>query len=82
VPQDGELKHLQLVEESYSQQVETYGRIVALTRQMLVNDDLDALTQIPRIMGRSSALTIQNAVYELLLSNPGTPALFSVAHNN
>jgi hypothetical protein len=49
---------------------------------MLVIDDLDALTQIPRIMGRSSALTIQNAVYELLLSNPGTPALFSVAHNN
>lgn len=66
---DGELKHAELSEQSYTNQVETYGRMIALTRQMIINDDLGAFLQIPRAIGRMSALALEEVVFTLLLSN-------------
>jgi hypothetical protein len=80
VAPDGELKHAQLTEESYSNQVETYGKIISLTRQMIINDDLGAFLQIPRILGRQSALTVETAVFTLLLANPNS--FFSTTNKN
>ncbi|MCC6427310.1 MAG: hypothetical protein IT435_10880 [Phycisphaerales bacterium] len=77
---DGELKHAGLSEQAYTNKVETYGRMIALTRQMMINDDLGAFLQIPRIIGRMSALKREEAVFELLLSNPAT--FFSVGNKN
>jgi hypothetical protein len=77
---DGELKHATLSEQAYTNRVETFGRIFALTRQMIINDDLGAFLQIPRIIGRMSALKREEAVFELLLSNPGS--FFSVGNVN
>ena len=77
---DGELKHATLGEESYTNQIDTYGRLIALTRQMMINDDLGAFLAIPRIIGRMSALKREEAVFELLLSNPAT--FFSAGHKN
>lgn len=69
---DGELKHANLTEESYTNQIDTYGKIISMTRQMIINDDLGAFLQIPRILGRQSALAIESAVFTLLLSNPSS----------
>jgi len=77
---DGELKHATLSEETYTNRVETYGRMITLTRQMIINDDLGAFLQIPRIIGRMSALKREEAVFELLLSNPNN--FFSAANRN
>jgi len=77
---DGELKSAELSEESYSSKVETYGRMITLTRQMLINDDLGAFLQIPRIIGRMSALKREEALFELLLANPGS--FFSAGNSN
>ncbi len=77
---DGELKHAGLSEQAYTNKVETFGRMIALTRQMMINDDLGAFLQIPRIIGRMSALKREEAVFELLLSNPAT--FFSVGNKN
>jgi hypothetical protein len=77
---DGELKHAQLTEEAYTNQIDTYGKIIALTRQMIINDDLGAFLQIPRILGRQSALAVESAVFTLLLSNPG--GFFSAGNKN
>lgn len=77
---DGELKHAQLTEESYTNQIDTYGKIISLTRQMIINDDLGAFLQIPRILGRQSALAVETAVFTLLLSNPNN--FFSTANGN
>jgi phage major head subunit gpT-like protein len=52
----------------------------ALTRQMIINDDLGAFLQIPRIIGRMSALKREEAVFELLLSNPSS--FFSAGNKN
>jgi hypothetical protein len=77
---DGELKHAGLDEESYTNQLETWGRMIALTRQMMINDDLGAFLQIPRAIGRMSALALEEVVFTLLLSNPGN--FFSAGNSN
>lgn len=77
---DGELKHAGLDEESYTNQLETWGRMIALTRQMMINDDLGAFLQIPRAIGRMSALALEEVVFTLLLANPGN--FFSVGNKN
>jgi hypothetical protein len=77
---DGELKHADLSEESYTNRVETYGRLITLTRQMIINDDLGAFLQVPRAIGRMSALALEEAVFTLLLSNPGN--FFSTGNQN
>jgi hypothetical protein len=77
---DGELKHAGLEEEAYTNQVDTYGRLITLTRQMIINDDLGAFLQIPRAIGRMSALALEEAVFTLLLANPGS--FFSTGNKN
>ena len=69
--------------EQYS--LGTYGRIIAITRQAIINDDLDAFTRIPSLMGFSAANLESDIVYAILTGNPtmaDTNALFSVAHAN
>ncbi len=77
---DGELKHATLSEGSYTNRIDTYGRMLSLTRQMMINDDLGAFLQLPRIIGRMSALKREEAVFELLLSNPSS--FFSTLNKN
>jgi HK97 family phage prohead protease len=47
------------------------GKIFALSREALVNDDMGALTNLAQEYGRSSGRTIENAVYALLALNSG-----------
>jgi hypothetical protein len=77
---DGELKHAGLSEQAYTNKVETYGRMIVLNRQMMINDDLGAFLQIPRIIGRMSALKREEAVFELLLANLAN--FFSAGNKN
>lgn len=69
---DGELKHAGLTDATYTNKLDTFGVIIALTRQMIINDDLGAFLQLPQLIGRMAALRIEEAVFTLLLSNPGT----------
>ncbi|MDY3555311.1 hypothetical protein R5W24_004453 [Gemmata sp. JC717] len=80
VGQDGELKHVGMQETGYSNQLATYGAIVALTRQMQINDDLGSFLAIPNGLGRMSAIRVEEAAYVLLLSNAG--AFFSSGNKN
>ena len=47
---------------------------------MIINDDLGAFLQIPRLIGRMSALKREEAFFELLLSNPNS--FFATGANN
>lgn len=80
VPPAGELKHITLGEESYTNTLHTEGAIVAVSRQDLINDDLHTLAQIPKLFGRLSAVALERAVYTALLGNAGS--FFSEGHNN
>lgn len=63
----------------------TYGRIVAITREAIVNDDLDGFTRVPQKMAAASARLENRMVYDILTGNPvmadGT-ALFHANHGN
>jgi ATP-dependent protease ClpP protease subunit len=62
--------------EKSSITVTTKGNICSITRQAIINDDLDALTGIPMAMGRSAKRTVEVAVYTALALNSGLgPAL-------
>ncbi len=63
----------------------TKGRIVAITRQAIINDDMGAFNDIATRLGRAAALTIEVDVYALLAANPNMGdgvALFHATHAN
>lgn len=63
----------------------TYGRIVAITREAIINDDLDAFTRTPAKMAAASARLENRMVYDILLQNPvlgDGVALFHADHDN
>jgi HK97 family phage prohead protease len=49
----------------------TYGNILALSRQTIINDDMGALVNVAAAAGRAAKLTVEAAVYALLLLNSG-----------
>jgi len=63
----------------------TYGELFSITRQAIINDDLTALSTIPKAMGRAAKATVGDLVYAVLTNNikmgDGKP-LFDVAHGN
>jgi len=82
---DGELKHGQLGEQQFGQKADTHGIMFALTRQMIINDDMGAFTDIPRQIGMGAAEAIADAVWGLWLSNPvqaDGKAFFHADHAN
>ncbi|WP_366780341.1 prohead protease/major capsid protein fusion protein [Thalassospira sp.] len=85
VGESGEFKRGTLGESKESYRIETYGRVVAITRQVLINDDLDAFTRIPAMYGNAIAQLESDVVWDIVTSNPamadGT-ALFHANHKN
>lgn len=66
-------------------QVATYGKMFAITRQAIVNDDLQFFQRVPERMGRAAKRTIGNLVYAILNGNPTMQdgvALFHANHAN
>jgi len=59
----GELKVAQSSDTKRSVAADTYGISTQLTRQDMINDDLNALSQIPQRMGRGAALAMNEAIW-------------------
>ncbi|HEV7658825.1 MAG TPA: ClpP-like prohead protease/major capsid protein fusion protein [Allosphingosinicella sp.] len=63
----------------------TKGNIINLSRQAIVNDDMEAFSGLAVDLGRAAKLTIEIDVYALLNSNPTMNdgvALFHASHGN
>ena len=56
VGNDGKLKSADAGDATRTLQAKTYGRISSITRTDIINDDLGALTAVPRRLGRGAAL--------------------------
>lgn len=65
----GELKHGTLGEESYSNKADTYGLLLSIDRRDIINDDLGAITTVPRKLGRGSGLKINDVFWTTFLNN-------------
>lgn len=75
----GELKHGTLDDMTYTNQANTYGVMLAITRQDIINDDLGALTAAPRRIGRGGMLKLNSLVWTAFLNNG---SFFTSGRNN
>jgi len=85
VNESGEFKRGTIGESKESYRIETYGRVVGITRQVLINDDLDAFTRIPAMYGNSIAQLESDVVWGIVTGNPAmadNKALFHADHKN
>lgn len=86
VGENGEFKRGSISESKETIQLKTYGKVVPLSRQAIINDDLGALDSIPRDFAQSAATLESDLVYGLLLSNPALNqdgvAVFHASHGN
>lgn len=81
----GEFTYGTLKDAGESYKVVTHGRIVSLTRQAIVNDDLRGFDRLIRAFGDAAARLENRLVYSQLLSNPTMGdgvALFHATHGN
>jgi len=85
VAEGGEYKYISIGERAETRVLATYGDIFKITRQAVINDDLDAFTRIPRKMGRAAVRTVGNLAYAVLTGNAPMAdgkALFHADHGN
>ena len=68
---DGELKHIELVESEYANQLKTHGGMITLTRVMITNDDLGAFLQIPYIFVELAMHAREQGLFTVILANGG-----------
>ena len=69
VGKDGQIKHGDLGEVTYTNKADTYARMLAITRQDIINDDLGALTDTPRRLGRGAGLKLNDIFWTEFLNN-------------
>jgi hypothetical protein len=72
VAKDGEIKHGSLSDSAYTYRVETFARMLGLDRQTLIDDDTNALDELPRMFGRGAALAVEETFWTLVLANTGS----------
>lgn len=68
----GELKHGTLGEASYTNQANTYGKILSITRRDLVNDDSGAFLNLAKRLGRGAALALSEIFWRAFLAGVGS----------
>jgi phage major head subunit gpT-like protein len=85
VGENGEYKSGKVSEAAEKYSVETFGKIIGVTRKTLVNDDMDAFSRLPEMFGRSARDLESELIYGIIAANPlmaDGNALFSSAHGN
>lgn len=85
VNEHGEFKRGKMGDAAETYALSTYGKVVAITRQVLINDDLDAFTRIPRAFGVAAANLESDLVWGQITVNPlmgDGKTLFHADHGN
>lgn len=85
VKEGGEFKYGKVTDEKESYSLATYGKILAFTRQTIINDDMDALSRIPMMFGRAAADLESDIVWAIITANAALQdgvALFHATHAN
>lgn len=85
VKENGEFTTGAVTDGKETYQLATYGRILPFTRQMIINDDMGALTRIPMMFGRAAADLESDIVWGIITANAAladTVALFHATHGN
>ncbi len=85
ISENGEYKSGELSDAQEIYSVKSYGKIIYLTRQMIINDDMKAFLRLPQLFGAAAARKESDIVYGKIVGNPamadGIP-VFHLDHNN
>lgn len=90
VLESGEFKNKSLADATKeTQQAKTYGNLLTLSRQAIINDDMGVFNGVAVTLGRAAGLSIELAVFALLAENAGLgptmndgDILFHTNHSN
>lgn len=85
IKEEGEYKYGSRTEGREQFAITTYGKLFKIGRQTIINDDLSALTDIPRAHGESAARKVGDLPYAVLTANAAMGdgvALFYSTHGN
>lgn len=81
----GEFQYGRLLDAGETYEAITYGRVVSLSRQAIVNDDLRSFDRLITAFGNSAARLENRLVYAILTANAALAdgiALFHASHGN
>lgn len=65
----GEIRHGGVGEETYTRQVDTYAKMFAITRTMIINDDMGAFDDLRARIGRGSAKKLNQVFWTEFTNN-------------
>jgi len=85
VNESGEFERGSMAESKETYKVETYGKVLPLTRQSIINDDLNAFTRVPQSFGVAGANKESDIVWAIITANDAMAdgvALFHATHAN
>jgi ATP-dependent Clp endopeptidase proteolytic subunit ClpP len=71
-PERGEYKQGTIGEEEVGIKIATKGRYISLSREMIINDDLNGFGTMAKKMGQAAGRTVEIDFYALLYLNSGT----------
>lgn len=78
----GNIESGTLAQEDYSIQAKTYARMLTLTRQDIINDDLGAFNDIPRKLGMGSAIKMNKVFWTAWLAAVNAGTFWTAARGN
>jgi hypothetical protein len=85
VSESGEFTRGSMAESAESYRIDTFGRIISISRHALVNDDLGAFGDLTRKLGMAASEFVASELVTLLTSNPTMSdgvRLFHATHKN
>ncbi|HHZ8033214.1 ClpP-like prohead protease/major capsid protein fusion protein [Proteus mirabilis] len=85
VREGAEYKYVTLDDKGETIALATYGELFSISRQAIINDDMNMLTDVPKKLGEAAKATIGDLVYAVLVDNEkmsDKKALFSADHKN
>lgn len=68
----GEIKNTEITATEFKAKIDTYARMLAIDRRMLIDDDLGAFTMAAGQFGRIAAKTIDFHFHDTLINNSGS----------
>lgn len=85
VVQNEEVKAGTIAESKEAYKMDSYATKIKISRQALINDDLEAFSRLPQMAARSAKYLESKLVYDLITSNPNMgdgKKLFHADHKN
>lgn len=79
---DGEIKHTTLEEDgAYDWQVDTFARMIGITRQTIVNDDLGFISEYGPLLGQAAGRSLNDLIYSTIMGGEAA-GFFSSGNSN